>query len=1118
MEGGTLAGRYTLLAEAGKGRTGVVYKARDLHTGAIVAVKCPRTREADTLHAIHHEFRVRQEIAHPALVGLRALATDSDMPFLVMEWIEGRPIDRWFAAQQTEAPPALRLVLRQVLDGLRALHDEGVVHGDLKPSHILVEPDGRAVLIDFDLSVAVGHLGMRVGRVGGGTPGYISPERSLFEGPTPMGDVFSLGVIVSELLSSCPEHDDRLLALALAMKTRTPSQRPSIDEARRVLDGSPSPSVPSRRRRFVGRTQELNAVLRGLLDRRWSCHLITGPSGVGKTMLAVTALRKIFEIQPGIVWRSRCHPDAAVPFRALDGWLDGIAEIRLNTARASAAYEALAQTFSWLGRSGTKSSNDDRRAVEAFVDLVQEVAEEAPLRLWLDDAQWMDEDSVPFLEALVQAKPPHVTLVVTSRRNDLPWIAADAQRLELSGIDLEALNEWARQLGRDLSNRTGMRWLEATRGNPMLLSALIDAPADAIPEDPSQIIDARLSALSPKAFDLFARLALCVAPLTRVSIDAMCRGESDRNLQELRHHGLIQEDAWRSELAFSPIHDMLKDVMSHRIESTQARAYHRELAGALAAIAEPIPGHVAHHYREANAPEEGLPWALCAADHAFEAKAWRVAAIWYQTVADWGHVDTDGKVRQGLAEALMASGATGRALEVWTSLRDTPRWPFARLRAAEIAYATGDRTSGDRLLRPQMRALRIWWPPERLKVLAALGWRILTLWRQRFGRRSAATRARRHRLEACWVAGGALMSIDTINGFYFHCRYTADAALVGTPLDQVRARAFELALRATEQSGQSVAGRLMTAMETCLQTADDAEMRAIASWSLGYAQFIRGEVDSAYSYLSRASALWEAEGRGGWERDHAERHVAWSLRFMGRYAQMESYAQKWADLATAGGNRMLYDQLVVGPLFFTDLLGDDVDRADERLSSYGDPSGFPQVLEFALRRGRIEVALYGGDVDRAEYEVNGQAYAMRAIKRSIHRIVEHSLHAALVAALSTNQALQLERAREGARRLQYCAGRWAAAVRHALLAWLAAVEGRTQQAMDLYESSGNQFAQLGMQGHRLACEFHRAELMGTHTQCENVVASIQRLGVKSVHRWLRTLVPGLSLDRTCAKF
>ena len=1114
LVGETLAGRYALLGQVGRGASGVVHKARDLQTGTIVAVKRPRLEVANAIHSIRHEFRVRQQVAHPGLVGLRALSTEGQIPFLVMEWIDGCPVDQWFEGGVRKPLSALRLMLLQVLDGLRALHEGGIVHGDLKPSHILVEPDGRAVLIDFDLAIPISRMGRdeETNKNWGGTMGFLSPERMGGGPPTPAADIYALGAIVGDLLSRSGESDASLRSLATAMTARSAKSRPTIERIRQTLDAHPASVLRDRRKRFFGRTHEMAQLLSRPRPRQWSSFLIHGSSGVGKTALAEAALEHMFKGRRGTTWLSRCLPEAAVPFRALDGWLDGIAAYRERKSTGSKAYEALTETFVRLD---PKATGDRGRAgaygrpVEAFVAMVREVARDAgSLRLWLDDAQWVDSDSLPYLEALIQARPDHVTLLVTSRSGAHGWLGDETTRIPLAGLGLEALNQWARQVGRLLSTRTITRWLDKTSGNPMLLSALFESPEAAIPEDPGQIIVARLGSLSPAAFELFSRLALCVTPLPRSGIDAMVGIESDRQVQELRHAGLIQEDSWASEPAFSPVHDLLRETIVARLTPEIERHHHRTLADVFVHLADIPPGTIAHHYGAAGVYVEGSRWARRAADSAFSTKAWSVAAGWYQKVLDWSACDDAANVRLRLAESLMAAGSAARAYEVWSQLAETKHRTVAVVRAAELAYGTGDRAAGDRWLKPELRALGMWWPHRRWAMVAALGWVLIRQWRRRQGRVRRATEVENRRLQACWAAGGALASIDSEEGFYFHAHYAATAEAFGTALDRARASALALAFQASSSKSQVDAHKTIERMKADLRDVDEPEQRAVLAWAIGYAQFITGEVESGFEFLSRASAVWEAEGRGGWERDHAERFVAWSLAFMARYGQMHSYARMLLIRAEREGNRMLVDQLKTGPLLYSALLADDVSTATEQLGVYDNPARYPQVLEFAVRRARVENALYRGDAESALREVRDFNVAMKAIASTLHRKVEHSLHEALAWDLSESSEGKRKCVDEGLRRLWPCVGRWAEAVRFTLRSWQAVNEGRVDDAVDLYKGSSQLFATIGMQGHHLACEYRQAVLLADRARYQNVVVDIMNLGVKSVHRWIRMMIPG----------
>jgi predicted Ser/Thr protein kinase len=199
----TLAGRYELLEVVGRGGAGVVYRARDKQRGEYVAVKMLHESVADDpelLQRFEREARVLRRLRHPAIVRLRDFGYDAQRPFLVMEFVEGRPLQQLLPLPR---PRALALVL-ELCDALRHAHERGLVHRDVKPGNILVDPNGRVRLADFGIAgfldtQAEARLTASSHVVG--TPAYMAPEARCGAAPDPRMDVYSLGVVLYQLLT-----------------------------------------------------------------------------------------------------------------------------------------------------------------------------------------------------------------------------------------------------------------------------------------------------------------------------------------------------------------------------------------------------------------------------------------------------------------------------------------------------------------------------------------------------------------------------------------------------------------------------------------------------------------------------------------------------------------------------------------------------------------------------------------------------------------------------------------------------------------------------------------------------------------------------------------------------
>ncbi|MBP7690833.1 MAG: serine/threonine protein kinase [Anaerolineales bacterium] len=197
--------RYKLLAPLGQGGMAVVHKAQDLSLGRLVAVKILRenlTSDPEFLARFQQEARAAANLAHPNIVTVHDFGRDGGRYYIVMEYIEGQDLKDLI---KDGAPFAIDRAVDlavQICAGVGYAHRAGLVHCDIKPQNILVTADGRVKITDFGIARALANL--RPGEttdVVWGSPQYYSPEQAAGEHPTPASDVYSVGVVMFEMLA-----------------------------------------------------------------------------------------------------------------------------------------------------------------------------------------------------------------------------------------------------------------------------------------------------------------------------------------------------------------------------------------------------------------------------------------------------------------------------------------------------------------------------------------------------------------------------------------------------------------------------------------------------------------------------------------------------------------------------------------------------------------------------------------------------------------------------------------------------------------------------------------------------------------------------------------------------
>ncbi len=538
--------RYEVVRCIGRGGMGVVYEAIDRERGRHIAIKTLLQFSPSALYLFKQEFRTLANVLHPNLVQLHELvASESDGVFFTMELVPGQdfrtytqrpeartasrlpppttegrasggvtqrasgmlPVDHPSGSLGDDRPermatPAhldrLREALKQLAEGVHALHAAGKAHRDIKPSNVLVTEDGRVVLLDFGVATELSHVIderlLESHMVG--TPEYMAPEQALDEPLTAASDWYSVGTLLYEALVGKPPFvgdatdvlyrkalldpppprelvdgvPDDLDTLCCNLLQRAPESRWRGGKVLRWLGGvqskHPSPlpigSNGEGGSRLLGRGPELQALHDAFEATRDGASVIvrvSGASGMGKSALVHHFLDELVGRGDAVALRGCAYERESVAYKAIDGVIDALSrrlialEQRGDPVPLSADAAALACLFPVLRRVDAVASLppcavDDpqvvrQRAFVALRALLSSLARLCPMVLHMDDVQWGDVDSATLLREVMRPPLAPPILLVLAYQDGAEAAASPflGRLLEdrLSGLDVRAV-------------------------------------------------------------------------------------------------------------------------------------------------------------------------------------------------------------------------------------------------------------------------------------------------------------------------------------------------------------------------------------------------------------------------------------------------------------------------------------------------------------------------------------------------------------------------------------------------------------------------------------------------------------------------------------------------------
>ncbi|MCA8923882.1 MAG: serine/threonine protein kinase, partial [Planctomycetes bacterium] len=308
--------RYELLDLLGQGGMGSVYRALDGATHESVAIKLLHSSSPKARERMLREIRALAALNHPGIVRVRDAGTHQGSPFVVLDFVEGETLSAQIAREGPLPSYGAAELTRELAEALDHAHRQGVIHRDLKPDNVLVDPTGKPRLTDFGLSTQTSDEQERLTVSGAllGTPGFLSPEQAQGQRERigPATDLYGLGAVLYFALTGQPPIQGttlpQVIAATCSERPRPPHElNPDVDRrlskvCLRCLAKEPAQRYPD--------AQTVAEALEEVLD---------GPTRQGFPLWAAVALSLLGVLAVGTGWalgRLKSAPVAAAPPRA----------------------------------------------------------------------------------------------------------------------------------------------------------------------------------------------------------------------------------------------------------------------------------------------------------------------------------------------------------------------------------------------------------------------------------------------------------------------------------------------------------------------------------------------------------------------------------------------------------------------------------------------------------------------------------------------------------------------------------------------------------------------------------------------------------------------------------
>ncbi|HTU89005.1 MAG TPA: AAA family ATPase, partial [Gemmataceae bacterium] len=776
-----------------------------------------------------------------------------------------------------------------------------------------------------------------------------------------------------------PNIPEDLDALCIDLLSRDPAARPSGSDCLRLLgassgDGDAVPEMHAPEIALVGRRKQLAALADAYAaaqNRRTVTLFLFGPSGVGKSSLMQQFLNQLRGEGGAVILTGQCYEQESVPYKAFDGVIDALSRFlhRLSPLEVQALLPrdmtSLLRVFPTLrrvgallsaprGREAPDPQEVRQRAFASLRELLARLADHKPLVIAIDDLQWGDADSVALLAELI--RPPDAPcflflgchrseenaspfLTALAESNRLLWSEVDRRELQLDPLSLPEAEELATRLldSSEAKDRCAAAVAHESGGNPFFVYELVrylrgewghSLAEGAI--DLREVLWRRIEQLPAETRELLAVVALAARPLPQ---DIACRaaGLIQGRIEELtllRSQRLARGTGMSGEDLLVTYHDRIREIFRSHLSAEHARRLHGRLAEALEAWGRADAEWLATHWEHAGEMKRAGEYYGRAADQAAETLAFDNAADLYRRALQMGShgASVRRQLQRKLGDALANAGRGGEAAKAYQVLIADASGDEAielQRRVAEQLLISGHVDEGLAAAQILLHSVGMSIPRTPWRAVLGILFTRAWLWIRgiKFHERSEAEVPASDlcRVDASWIMGTSLATIDPIRGAYFQNRNLLLSLHVGEPYRIARALALSAAYNACAgSSAQPRTSRLLAISETLAHRVDNLHAQGMILLASGIAAYLGGRWRDAFNSCSEAEDFLRSHCKGvHWELTTARAFQVWSLMYLGEivvmnrlYSRFMKEAQSRGDLQGIA-NLLLYSMPVL---------------------------------------------------------------------------------------------------------------------------------------------------------------------------------------------------------------